>query len=129
MQGDVAKSALGLRVLVVEDEFLIAMETEQMLADLGCIVIGPVPTVARALALFDREKPDFAILDVNLGRERSTPVAEALRAGGVPFALATGYNGSQLPEKAFRNAPHLGKPLDRNLLVRALARVRDRPGG
>jgi CheY-like chemotaxis protein len=129
VQGDVATTGSGLRVLVVEDEFLIAMETEQMLVDLGCIVIGPVPTVARALALLDREKPDFAILDVNLGRERSTPVAEALRARGVPFALASGYNGSQLPEEAFRNAPHLGKPLDRNLLVRALARFRDHRDG
>lgn len=129
MQGDLAGTGSGLRVLVVEDELLIALEVEQMLAGLGCIVSGPAPTVARALALIDREEPDFAILDVNLGRERSAPVAEALRACGVPFALATGYNDRQLPEEAFRKAPHLGKPLDHHLLVGALARLGDGPDG
>ena len=119
---------MRLRVLVVEDEFLIVLETEQMLDRLGCVVIGPAPTVARALALLDREEPDLAILDVNLG-ERSTPIAEALRARGVPFALATGYNGHQLPEAAFRYAPHLGKPLDHHLLVGALTRLRGGRGG
>lgn len=128
MQDDVAKPGSNLRVLVVEDEILIALETEQMLGCLGCIVIGPVPSVARALALLEGEEPDFAILDVNLGSERSTPIAEALRARGVPFALATGYNDRQLPEAAFRDAPHLGKPLDHHLLVGALARLRDGPG-
>jgi CheY-like chemotaxis protein len=118
---------LGCRVLVVEDEFLIALDIEQILAGLGCIVIGPAPSVARALALIDREAPDFAILDVNLGRERSAPVAEALRARGVPFALATGHNSRQLPEAVFLDAPHLGKPLDHHLLVRALARLWDDP--
>lgn len=66
---------------------------------------------------------------MNLGRERPTPVAEALRARGVPFRLATGDNGRQLPEAAFRDAPHLGKPLDRHLLVGALARLGNGPGG
>ena len=117
---DDCRTGTRLRVLVLEDEFLIALETEQMLGDLDCIVIGPAPTVARALALLDREKPDFAILDVHLGSERSTPVAEALRERGVPFALATGYSADQLPE-ALRDAPQLGKPLDHHLLTDALA--------
>jgi CheY-like chemotaxis protein len=95
-----------------------------MLARLGCTVVGPAPTVARTVALLEREEPDFAILDVNLGSERSTPVAEALRSRGVPFALATGYNGSQLREEAFRDAPHLGKPIDFHLLRKALEQVR-----
>lgn len=117
----------GLRVLVVEDQFLIAMDTEQVLVGLGCKVIGPVPTVARALALVEGESIDFAILDVNLGRERSTPVAEALRARGVPFALASGYDGTQLAEEVLRRAPHLGKPLERRLLMNVLAGLRDKP--
>jgi CheY-like chemotaxis protein len=124
VQRDVPRTGSGPHVLVVEDELLIAMEVEQMLADLGCTVLGPVPSVARALALIERAKPDFAILDVNLGRERSAPVAEALRRHGVPFALATGYDRSQLPEEAYRDAPHLGKPLDQHRLVDALARLR-----
>lgn len=102
---------------MLEDQFLIAMEIEAMLLRLGCTVVGPVPSVARALVLLERDRVDFAILDVNLGAERSTPVAETLRSRGLPFALATGYNGSQLGEEAFREAPHLGKPIDFRLLA------------
>jgi hypothetical protein len=68
---------------------------------------------------------DFAILDVNLGTERSAPVAEALRVRGVPFALANGYNESQLREEAFRNAPHLGKPIEFRLLSESIRRLKD----
>jgi two-component system, response regulator PdtaR len=117
----------GRRVLIVEDQFLIALEIEQMLLAFGCVVIGPAPTVARALALLDGEQPDFVILDVNLGRERSTPIAEALLARGVPFALSTGYDSHQLPEAAFRDVRRLGKPLDGQLLADALAHL-DQPG-
>jgi CheY-like chemotaxis protein len=124
VQRDVARTGSRPLILVVEDEVLIAMEIEQMLADLGCTVLGPAPSVARALALIEREEPDFAILDVNLGRERSAPVAEALRERGVPYALATGYDRSQLPEDAYRDTPHLGKPLDHQRLVGALACLR-----
>jgi DNA-binding NarL/FixJ family response regulator len=92
-------------------------------------VIGPVPSAARALALIGREKPDFAIIDVNLGRERSALVAEALRERGVPFALATDYDRSQLPEEAYRDAPHLGKPLDHHRLVGALECLRGGSNG
>jgi CheY-like chemotaxis protein len=126
VQRDVARTGSRPLILVVEDEFLIAMEIEQMLTELGCTVLGPVPSVARALALIEREEPDFAILDVNLGRERSAPVAEALRERGVPFALATGYDRSQLPEQAYQGAPHLGKPLDHQRLVGALGRLQAR---
>ena len=123
MEDDVARAKPALRVLVVEDQFLIAIATEGMLARLGCIVVGPVPTVARALDLLERDRVDFAILDVNLGRERSTTVAEALRARGVPFALATGYDRSQLPEEAFRDAQHLGKPIDFHRLAETIRRL------
>jgi CheY-like chemotaxis protein len=119
VQGDVPGTRPRPRILIVEDELLIAMEIEQMLVELGCAVVGPAPSVAQALAILDREEPDFAILDVNLGPERSTPIAEALRKRGVPFALATGYDRSQLPEPAYRHALHLGKPLDHKRLVDA----------
>ena len=129
MQDDAATPP-PLRVLVLEDEFLIALQIESMLVRLGCTVVGPVPSVERALALIEREEPDFAILDVNLGRERSTPVAEALRARGVPFALATGYDRRKLGDEAFRHAPHLDKPIDFQRLaetVRHLTRGGETP--
>jgi DNA-binding NarL/FixJ family response regulator len=118
----------GLRVLVVEDEALIAMELEDRLAAMGCVVVGPAANVARALALLASERPDLALLDVNLGRERSTPVAEALRAAGVPFLLATGYDDAQLTEAAFRDAPRLGKPVDGRKLALAIALAAGRAG-
>lgn len=99
------------RVLVVEDEFLIALDIQTLLEDLGCEVLGPCPSVAKALALLETELPDLAILDVNLGRERSTPVAEALRDRSVPYGLATGYDAAQLPEPALRDAPRIRKPI------------------
>lgn len=77
---DDSRNRRGLRVLVVEDELLVAMEMEEALAQMGCVVLEPAPSVARALALLERKTPDLALLDVNLGRERSTPVAEALLA-------------------------------------------------
>jgi two-component SAPR family response regulator len=123
VEHDVAETKAALRVLVLEDQVLIAMEIERMLGRLGCTVLGPVPAVARALELLERDRVDFAILDVNLGRERSTPVAEALRARGVPFALSTGYDGRQLPDEAFRNAQHLGKPIDFHRLAETIRRL------
>ena len=120
------RSGSGPRVLVVEDEPLIAFDLEDMLTQMGCVVIGPAPTVYRALELLARKEPDFAILDVNLRRERATPVAEALRARRVPFALATALNRSQVPEAPWREAPLLGKPIDRGLLRNTLADLTNR---
>jgi CheY-like chemotaxis protein len=121
VQGDVPRKRPSPRILVVEDELLIALVAEQIVVDLGCTVIGPAPSVTSARALIDGGQPDFAFLHVNLGGERTTPIAEALRGRSVPFAHATGYDRSQLPEEVHRDAPHLGKPLDHKLLVGALA--------
>ena len=76
-----------LRVLVVEDEFLITMTIEQCLQDQGCEVVGPAPSVEVALDLIDRERPQAALLDVNLDGRLSTPVAERLSALGTPYLL------------------------------------------
>ncbi|SFQ21965.1 response regulator [Tranquillimonas alkanivorans] len=110
-----------LRVLVVEDEYLIALEMEALLEELGCEVIGPAPSVKKALALLDLERPGFAILDVNLGNERSTPVAQALVEMNVPYVVATGYEAKHLPETVLRDAPRLRKPLTIHQLRRVLA--------
>lgn len=100
----------GLRVLVVEDEPLVAMDVESSLAGAGCTVVGPAPSVARALALVASEGLDAAILDANLAGSAVDPVADALAARGVPFAFATGYGREALPAR-HAAAPVLRKPV------------------
>jgi two-component SAPR family response regulator len=110
----------GLRILIVEDEFLLAMELEALLQQRGCMILGPVSSVGHALGMLDGEQPDVALLDVNLKGERATPVAAALQARGVPFVLITGYSGPQLSEPELRNAPRIDKPVNCRLLKRAV---------
>ncbi len=99
-----------LRVLLVEDEGLVAMMLEDLLEDLGCEVAGSLASVAAALAWIEAGgAADMALLDVNLSGETVFPVAEALKARGVPFAFATGYDADHDPR--FRDAPLLGKPI------------------
>ena len=114
----------GRRVMIVEDEMLVAMELEDLLVEQGCAVVGPVPSPARALALLAEDLPDVAILDVNLNGQTAQPVAAALSAQGVPFVLATGYSQSLQPE--LKDAPRLDKPVDHGKLVRILVRLLDR---
>lgn len=87
------------RVLVVEDEYLVAQDVAQKLGDMGVEVSGPVPRVAEALALLasGSARPDAAILDVNLGGEMVFPVVEILRKRGVPLVFVTGYDPWTLP--------------------------------
>lgn len=107
------------RILVVEDEFLVAMELESMLAACGLTVLGPVSTVVAALALIEREAPDAAVLDVNLRGESVSPVAACLRDRAVPFVLATAYRREDLPE-GLRDAVNMGKPVEPKALLAAL---------
>ncbi len=81
----------GKRVLVIEDEMLVLMGIEDMLADLGCTSIAVAGNLDKALALIAAEKFDIAILDVNLNGQRSYPAAQALSEASVPFAFSTGY--------------------------------------
>jgi DNA-binding response OmpR family regulator len=99
-----------LRVLVVEDEFLIAMAIEQCLQDQGCEVVGPAPSVEAALDLIDRERPHAALLDVNLDGRLSTPVAERLSALGTPYLLVTGYADLAQADPVLRHAERMAKP-------------------
>lgn len=105
---DAARSVLeGRYVLVVEDEYMIAVDLARALEDLGATVIGPAASVADALALVAGESAlDLAILDVNLGVEKVFPVAHDLRARGVPFIFATGYDQWLVPS-AYADAPSL----------------------
>jgi CheY-like chemotaxis protein len=99
-----------LRVLLVEDEGLVAMMLEDLLEDLGCEVAGSLASVGAALAWIEAGgSADMALLDVNLSGEPVFPVADALKARGVPYAFATGYDEGHDPR--FKDAPLLGKPI------------------
>jgi CheY-like chemotaxis protein len=114
----------GKRVLVVEDEALISMLAEEMLAELGCIVHAVAPSIPKALAHAEAGGFDVAILDVNVGRERVFPVAEVLASKGIPFAFASGYGGEEIIE-AHRTRPLIGKPYSTDQLQRALTAALD----
>jgi CheY-like chemotaxis protein len=112
----------GRRILIVEDEALVAMLVEDALLDAGAEVIGPVATVAEAMSLLDASAPDAAVLDLNLAGETSTPVADVLSARGVPFVVATGYGAEGLPP-GHATVPVLAKPYDPDELTNTLARI------
>lgn len=107
-----AEQALGgMRILVVEDEYLLADDLRDELIDAGAQVLGPVPSVADAQALIAAEaRIDAAVLDINLRGEMVFPVADQLTGRGVPFAFATGYDEWALPDR-FAGAPRVEKPL------------------
>ena len=109
------------RILVVEDDFLIAMELETLLQENGFIVLGPAAAIPRALALIEAERPDVALLDVNLNGQQATPVAAALRARSIPFVIISGYGRHQIGEPEFRDAPLISKPVRGEALIRMLA--------
>ncbi len=110
----------GLRILVVEDEVLIMMLLEDLLQELGCEVVGPASSVAQALALVATERPDAAVLDVNLGKELVYPVANALKQAGVPFVFVTGYGQAGLIDD-YRGRAAIRKPIDPDTFGRELA--------
>jgi CheY-like chemotaxis protein len=107
----------GRRVLVVEDEMLIGMLLEDMLADLGHQVVAVVPRVNEALALVQREAFDLAILDVHVNGQPVFPVADSLVERGIPFVFATGYGERGLPEH-YRDRPILQKPFAKDDLAK-----------
>lgn len=125
MTGGTQHSLRGRRVLIVEDEMLVAMELESLLRERGCTVLGPAPTLARALALLEQERPDAALLDLNLNGKQTTPVAAALSARDVPFVVVTGYAAVEADAPELQRAPRLNKPVDHRNLVRVLAAVID----
>ena len=112
-------SVSQLRILLVEDENLIALLLEDMLDELGHIVVGPVGRLNRALEMAERETFDFAILDVNINGGETYPIAEALAARGIPFAFSTGYTKGSLPAR-YHTRPTLQKPFQRHDLQKVL---------
>src|SRR5512141_3198878 len=112
----------GRRVLMVEDEMMVAWLLEDMLTDLGCAVIGPAGSVNQALAMIEAEAIDVAVLDVNLNGEMSYPIADALAARGVPFVFVTGYDKGRILD-GYRVFPVLQKPFHRSELSDILAKL------
>jgi CheY-like chemotaxis protein len=110
------------RILIVEDEPLVGMEIAEALQEAGFAVLGPVSSNADALALLMEQGCDAAVLDVNLGRETSEPLALKFKAEGVPFVTLTGYAPDQTPA-AFREAPLLTKPILTEVLIAELASI------
>lgn len=109
----------GLRVLLVEDEIMIALLLEEVLVALGCQVIGPIGRLKKALEIAEGEAVDVGILDVNINGNEVYPVAEALGARGIPFVFVTGY-GRQGLSAPYRDSPTLQKPFQVHDLQRAI---------
>lgn len=107
------------RILIVEDEMLIAMLLEDMVVDLGHAVVGPYHTFDTALHALAEANYDMAILDVNLGSHSSLPIADELQRRGVPFAFATGHSREHLGPRFF-DAHVIAKPFDERSLDAAI---------
>lgn len=122
LMNDAAQDILtGAQVLVLEDETLVSMMVEDMLGDLGCEIVGPFARLDTALDFVADGSPkiDVALLDVNLGGERSFPLAEVLKEKGVPFVFTTGYDDAGMPEE-WRGRRALRKPFTMAEMAQAL---------
>lgn len=119
----------GLRILVVEDNYMIAELLCDILETLGCIVVGPVANAKNGSKMVETSRLDGAVLDANLGEGMtSASVAFALKAAGVPFLVATGYGALPLAEEVLDRAPRVTKPInDAELTATAIAAFK-RPG-
>ncbi len=104
----------GMRVLVVEDSFMTARGIAHLLQELGAEVLGPVPSVVKAMELLDLGKCDAAVLDINLGNETVEPVAKRLEESGLPYFFVSGYASpkSMLSDARYRRRRLLPKPVE-----------------
>ena len=109
----------GRRVLLVEDEAVIALDLASLLTDLGAEVIGPAHSVAKALELLNEGKVDCAVLDINLDGDPVYPVARALEMRRIPLVFVTAYYGEKV-DPQFQDCPVLQKPVDFQELVHAI---------
>jgi len=110
------------RILVVEDEALIAMDLQALLEEAGYNVLGPANSSAAALAIIDTEEPDVALLDVNLGRSDAFGVASILTERNTQVIFLTGHTAHKLPP-AQRHLPLVSKPYLPQVLLQAVERA------
>jgi CheY-like chemotaxis protein len=108
------------RILVVEDSPVVGPFTVDLLADLGCDVVGPAPNMAAARALIDAGEFDAALMDVHIRGERVFPLCDLLEARDIPFVLTSGYADWHLPDKR-KDRPRLQKPYTVDQVEEALS--------
>ncbi|MFW5679183.1 MAG: HWE histidine kinase domain-containing protein [Pseudomonadota bacterium] len=113
-----------MSVLVVEDSMLTALDIAESLQSLGYEVLGPTGRVADALRLVERDTPDLAVLDINLGDETSLAIADRLVETGTPFLFLSGYDAKTILPPRFVDAPCLAKPFSDDTLAATLERAR-----
>ena len=111
-----------IRMLLVEDEALIALMLEDMVEGMGCAVTGMAPRVGLGVSMAESGEFDVAILDVNVAGENVEPVAERLAARGIPFIFATGYGEAGVPLR-FRDRPVVAKPFRSDQLEAAIVKA------
>jgi CheY-like chemotaxis protein len=116
------------RVLIVEDEVLVAMDLAGVLQRHGYVVVGLAGSVTEALALVRKEEIDIALLDVNLGSKTVEPVANRLAERAIPFGLVTAYPSHILPQ-SLRRRPCITKPFGTTEVTRLAARLVDEANG
>lgn len=121
-------SLAGRHILVVEDEYFIAAELSRSLEDMGAIVVGPVATSDKAIAIVEAaDTPiDGAVLDINLEGMPAYTVAEILVRRAIPFVFATGYDAAAIDAR-FQHIPRCEKPVKAEHIARALLHIPDRP--
>ena len=113
----------SLRVLIVEDEALIALHLQTDLENHGHCVVGPAYNLPEGLDLAQNDCIDVALLDVRLGGELSVPIADRLLARGIPLAFATGYSDTGLVPEHLRGIPRLNKPYRLDAVLRLLGKL------
>lgn len=106
----------GCRVLVVEDEFYLAKDVRETLTAAGATILGPHPGNAEARAALGADRPDVAVLDINLGQGPDFSLAEEMQQSGVPVVFLTGYDREVIPDR-FADVPRLEKPTGSARLV------------
>lgn len=113
----------GLKVLLLEDQLVIALDAESMLQTCGAGSVDTTSTASEALRTLVATRPDIAVLDVNLGSGNSFPVAEELRRRKIPFIFATGYGDHTIIPKSMADIPVVRKPYDPDALAATMARA------
>lgn len=117
----------GANVLIVEDDFIVAFEMQNLLEEQGANVLGPAATLEEARQILTSERPELAVLDVNLNGEFVFPLVRDLQQRRIPFLFTTAYaDDDRLFPESMQSAPRIAKPVMANVLIAQLKRMLDR---